>query len=167
MHSHAFALKLNRSQEPDLFRSMSDLDQIILVQVEVLTCWTERATCIWMVWLHELKKLSSPGIEAQDRSTWGESFHIFAPWLGSGDKVVELEHALAASKGISTPERPPSPPPDTLTPRPHPHARTPASNPDTPLSHASLMVVAFVCSRLLLHAYMQAQVGHAFVITCL
>ena len=78
----------------------SDWSDRNVLQVEILTCWTERGACIWMVWLHELKKLSSPGIEAQPRDTWGESFHIFDPWLGSADKVVELEHALAASKVV-------------------------------------------------------------------
>jgi hypothetical protein len=84
----------------DLIPFKSDWSDRNVLQVEILTCWTERGTCIWMVWLHELKKLSSPGMEAQPRDTWGESFQIFSPWLGSADKVVELEHALAAAKVV-------------------------------------------------------------------
>jgi len=64
--------------------------------IEILSSWTERATCIYMLWLQELKKLSSPGLESQDPSTLGQSWVIFAPWLGTADKVVELEHVVAA-----------------------------------------------------------------------
>ena len=66
--------------------------------IDILTAWTERATCIWMLWLQELKKLSSPGLESQDPSTLGQSWTIFAPWLGTAEKVVELEHASAAAR---------------------------------------------------------------------
>ena len=66
--------------------------------IDILTAWTERATCIWMLWLQELKKLSSPGLESQDPSTLGQSWTIFAPWLGTAEKVVELEHACAAAR---------------------------------------------------------------------
>jgi len=66
--------------------------------IDILTAWTERATCIWMLWLQELKKLSNPGLESQDPSTLGQSWTIFAPWLGTAEKVVELAHASAAAK---------------------------------------------------------------------
>jgi hypothetical protein len=66
--------------------------------LEILHCWTERATCIWMIWLKEVKKLSSPGLESQDPSTQGQSWDIFAPWLGTAEKVVELEYAVQAVK---------------------------------------------------------------------
>jgi len=66
--------------------------------VDVLQCWTERATCIWMLYLKELKRANSPGIESQDPSTFGNDWNIFAPWLGTPDKTVELTHAVAAGK---------------------------------------------------------------------
>ena len=51
--------------------------------------------------LQEVKKLNSPGLESQDASTLGESWTIFAPWLGAADKVIELEHAVAASIAVN------------------------------------------------------------------
>ena len=66
--------------------------------LDVLKCWTERATCIWMLYLKELKRANSPGIESQDPSTFGNDWNIFAPWLGTPDKTVELTHAVAAGK---------------------------------------------------------------------
>jgi len=66
--------------------------------LDIVTHWTERAMCILILLLQELKKLDNPGLESQDPSTLGHSWVIFEPWLGIADKVVELEHAVAATK---------------------------------------------------------------------